>query len=81
MTTANIRQKLYEYIRFADDEKVKAFYTIIAPEITAYTAWWKEKSLIAEMDATNAAIESGQEKTIPWSEVKRQLMETSKKTK
>lgn len=31
--TAAIRQKMYEYIRFADDKKVKAIYTMVAEEV------------------------------------------------
>lgn len=33
MNTSTIRQKLYEYIRVADDKKVKAIYTIIESDV------------------------------------------------
>ena len=32
MNTSTIKQKLYEYIRVADDKKVKAIYTLIEGE-------------------------------------------------
>ena len=79
MTTAAIRQKLYEYIRFADDEKVKAFYTIIGPETNKTTEWWEDKELIAELDRMDAAMDSGEDEGISWPEAKKQLMERSKK--
>jgi hypothetical protein len=37
MSTAEIRQKLFEYIRMADDRKVKAIYTIVESEIEEET--------------------------------------------
>lgn len=48
-STTEIRQKLFEYIRLANDKKVKAFYTIIESEIeNKPTIWTKE--FVKEMD-------------------------------
>lgn len=33
MNTATIRERLYEYIRVADEKKVKAIYTIVEDEM------------------------------------------------
>ena len=74
MTTAAIRQKLYEYIRFADDKKVKAFYTIVADEAVENILWWEDEKLMEELKRSDAALDSGEEIGIPWSEVKNQIL-------
>ena len=79
MTTAAIRQKLYEYIKVADDNKVKAMYTMVAPEATNITEWWEDKKLIEELDRRSADMESGKDKAILWSEAKKQLLKRAKK--
>ncbi len=79
MNTALIRQKLYEYIRFADDEKVKAFYTIIAPETIPTKEWWEDKERLAEVQRRDAAMESGEDEGISWPEAKKQLLSGTKK--
>jgi len=33
MTTAKIRERLLEYVRYADDKKVQAIYTMVEDEI------------------------------------------------
>ena len=79
MTTAVIRQKLYEYIRFADDQKIKAFYTIISPETKENSDWWKDKELIADLDRMDKAMDDGDDKGITWPEAKKKLLERSKR--
>ena len=49
MTATAIRQKLYEYIRFADDKKVKAIYTIVADEANDISEWWEDKKLLEKV--------------------------------
>lgn len=43
MTTTAIRQRLHEYIRFADEKKVKAIYTEIASSFI-FPAFDEEKT-------------------------------------
>jgi len=78
VTTATIRQKLYEYIRFANDEQVKDLYTKVHNLPAASKAWWEDKELLAEMDSMDAAIESGEVKEIPWEVARIELLERSK---
>ena len=52
MTTLDIREKLYDYIRFADEKKVKAFYTIIENEIKEEYKWWNDKEYMSKYGKT-----------------------------
>ena len=62
MTTTTIRQKLTNYIRVADDEKLKAIYTILENEIEEETAWWKNAELMKDMNKEYKSWEDGEEK-------------------
>lgn len=79
MTSAAIRQKLYEYIRFADDKKVKAIYTVFADEVNDVAEWWEDKKLLEKIARTDADMESGKDKGIAWPEAKKQLLQRGKK--
>ncbi len=62
MTTTAIRQKLTNYIRVANDEKLKAIYTILENKIEEETAWWNNAALLKEMDKAYKSWEDGKEK-------------------
>jgi hypothetical protein len=62
MTTAAIRNKLYDYIRVADDKKLQSIYNLLENEIEQAYEWWKDKEFVAELDRRDAAIESGEDK-------------------
>ena len=72
MTVAAIRQKLYEYIRVADDKKVKAMYTLVAEETSENSEWWQDKKLIAQLDAIDTDMENGVDKGVSWGEAKKE---------
>ena len=74
MTTAAIRQKLYEYIRFADD-----IYTVVAGEANETAEWWEDKKLLEKVKRTDAKMESGEDKGVSWSKAKKQLLQRGKK--
>ena len=61
MSTTQIRNRLYEYIRFADEKKVKAIYTIIEEEIKGKHEIWNE-AFTKEMQRRANDIESGKVK-------------------
>ena len=42
MTTAAIRQKLYDYIRVAEEKKIKAIYTMLEKEIEEEFDCWND---------------------------------------
>ena len=70
MSTATIRERLFEYIRFADDKKVQAIYTMVEDEIIEKLDLWKDKDFVAELDRRIEELESGKVKGITMEEMK-----------
>lgn len=70
MRTNTIREKLYDYIRFADDKKIKAIYTMVEEEIATGSSPWDDPEFVAELDRRVAAYERGEVKMSTWEEVK-----------
>lgn len=70
MRNTTIREKLYDYIRFADDKKVKAIYTMVEEEIIAKGNPWDDPAFVDELDRRVAEYESGEIKMSTWEEVK-----------
>jgi hypothetical protein len=73
MNTSTIRQKLYEYIKVADDKKVKAIYTIVENDINEMNEWWNDENFIAELDKRSSDLKSGKDKGVAWEELKKEL--------
>ena len=62
MNTGTIREKLYDYIRVADDKKIKAIYTILEDSITEEAKWWDDKGIVNEFQKRYDGWDTGQEK-------------------
>ncbi|CAN5334003.1 hypothetical protein BH09BAC2_BH09BAC2_07920 [soil metagenome] len=62
MSSSAIRHKLYDYIRVADDKKLKAIYSLLENEIEQTKDWWKDKKFTEEIDNRYAALENGDDK-------------------
>ena len=62
MTTSAVRDKLYDYIRVADDKKIKAIYLMLEDDIIEKAAWWKDAVFLSEIDNRYAAWTEGREK-------------------
>jgi hypothetical protein len=77
MSTAEIRQKLFEYIRMADDRKVKAIYTIVESEIEEETDIWTDEFL-EELKRRTVDVETGKVNGLSWNEVKTRAKEFGK---
>jgi len=77
MSTIEIRQKLFDYIRVADDKKVKAIYTMIEAEIEQETDIWTDE-FVEELNRRYSDLESGKVKGSTWEEVKAGLKQLSK---
>jgi len=74
MTTSKIRNKLYEYIRVAEDKKVKAIYTMLEEEIEELHEYWKDKNFIAGLEKRSADFKSGKIKSVNWKDAKAQIL-------
>lgn len=70
MKTAMIRERLSEYIRFADDKKIKAIYTMVEDEIIQQLNLWEDEDFLEELKSRIDSFESGKEKGSTWEEVK-----------
>lgn len=74
MNTTTIRKKLQEYIKVADEKKVKAIYTIVENDINEMNQWWNDEQFIAELDKQSADLKSGKDKGVSWDELKKELL-------
>jgi hypothetical protein len=80
MDTLTIRQKLYEYIKDADDEKVEAMYhTILNDDTNEHFEWWNDGELVAELERRSTALKSGEDKGFTLEESRAHLMSLLKK--
>lgn len=81
MTTTNIRQKLYDYIRVAENKKVKAIYTMLEDEIEEVYDHWRDKNFIAELEKRSADFKSGKVKGVKWEDARARIQPSSKMPK
>lgn len=79
MTTATIRQKLYNYIRVADDRKVKAIYIMLEDEVEEAFDFWNDKAFLDELNKRSDDYKQGTIKGVAWEEVKMELLTSTKK--
>ena len=80
MGATAIREKLQDYIKIADDKKVKAIYTMIESDIVSLD-WWKDEKLLAEFDKVANDFETGKEKGFTIEEMNSRLEKIRKKRK
>jgi hypothetical protein len=59
MTTATIRERLTDYIRVADDKKVKAMYALLEDQIVPKSHWSEDEEFVAELDERVQRYEAG----------------------
>ncbi|MCO6497879.1 MAG: hypothetical protein J5I50_09475 [Chitinophagaceae bacterium] len=79
MDTATIRKKLHDYIRTADDKKVKAIYTMLEDTIEAETNWWEDKRIVSELEERYRAWNTGEEKGYLMSDIDKEVIRLKKK--
>ena len=78
MTTAAIRERLYDYIRVADDKKVKAIYTLLEDQIFPAYDWAEDEEFVAELDERVRRYEAGLDPAFSIEEAKSSLNEMKK---
>ena len=62
MDINTVRQRLYDYVRVAEEKKLKAIYTIIEGDIDAAINPFDDKDFIAELDKRSREMKSGKVK-------------------
>lgn len=69
METAAIRKKLVDYLKIADEKKLKAIYTMVEDEINTAANNW-DKGFIKELERRNKSFADGTAKAYTWEETK-----------
>jgi predicted nucleotidyltransferase component of viral defense system len=76
---SDIRHKLYDFIRVADDKKLYAIYHLLENEIENTREWWKDKAFTAELDHRFEVLENGTDKGFTIDELKGSVSKLRKK--
>lgn len=79
MTANAIREKLYDYIRVADDKKIKAIYMMLEDDITEEVEWWKNNAFVDELSKRYDSWKKGETKAYSVAETKAMIEELRKK--
>jgi hypothetical protein len=79
MTTTAIRERLYDYIRVADDEKVEAIYTLLKDQLTPAADWCEDEEFVAELDERVRRYDAGIDRGYTWDELEASIDELRKK--
>ena len=78
MTATDLRHKLYDYIRRAEDKKIKAIYTILEEEIEGDYDHWNDKDFVEEITKRSQELKSRKVKGILWEDAMAQILDSSK---
>jgi hypothetical protein len=73
MNAGAIRDRLYDYIRVADDKKIKAIYMMLEDDISEEAEWWKNPAFVSELEKEYEAWDSGKDKGYSLAEVKSEI--------
>ena len=79
MNTETIRERLYDYIRVADDKKVKAIYTMLEDTITEEVKWWDDNRIVNEFQKRYDDWNTGKEKGYLMSDIDKDILSLKKK--
>ncbi|WP_316812919.1 addiction module protein [Pedobacter heparinus] len=79
MAATTLRDRLYDYIRYADDKKVKAIYTMVEDEINQKYDPWEDPEYVKMLDKRVDDIKTGKVKGVSWEEVKGKFLLSKKK--
>ena len=73
MNIGAMRENLYDFIRVADEKKVKAMYMMLEDEITESAAWWKDAALMHELEQRYDSWKDGKEKAFSLTEIEKSI--------
>lgn len=73
MNTATIRQKLHQYLESAEENKIKAIYTMLEAELNAQESFILSEAQIALLEKERTLHLQGKSKSYNWDEVKRKI--------
>lgn len=73
MNAAAIRDRLYDYIRVADDKKIKAIYMMLEDEIAEEADWWNNPAFVSELEKEYEAWDSGKDKGYSIADLKTEI--------
>ncbi len=79
MNAATIRNKLYDYIRVADDKKIKAIYMMLEDDITEEIEWWNNTVFVSALEKEYEAWDSGKEKGSSLTEINADIAKRKEK--
>lgn len=79
MTAAVIRERLYDYIRDADDKKVEAIYTLLEDQIAEPFAWSEDKEFVSDLNERVSRYEAGIDRGQTWDELEASIAELKAK--
>lgn len=80
MNSAELKQKLHEYIDSAEEKKLKAIYTIMEDDIEVYD-YVSDESFIKKLNKRVKDLETGKEKGLLWNEVKAKAIKATRTVK
>ena len=79
MTILTIRKSLQEYIRFADEKKVKALFTIVEDEIKQKQELWANDEFVGEMAKRSNDMETNKVAGTNWGDIQKKAKSILKK--
>ena len=79
MGAVAIREKLQDYIRNADDKKVKAIYTMVENDIEFNYRWWNDEALVKELTEDVKDIKAKKQRTYTLEAVQSKINRRRKK--
>ncbi|MBD3748025.1 MAG: hypothetical protein IE931_00870 [Sphingobacteriales bacterium] len=74
MTIKAIREKLQDYIKTADDKKIKAIFTLVKSDIEEKYNWWEDKEFLDDLDEREKRYEAGLDRGYTLEEVKEEIL-------
>lgn len=79
MTITAIREKLQEYIKTADDKKIKAIFTLVENDIDEKYNWWEDDEFLDDLDERGRRYEAGIDKGYTFEEAKAEILKLKSK--